>query len=71
MRVAHDMYGETNPAFRSTRSPTSRTLTCQLPVALSGDLAAAFGGTNKNTGLLEWLERSPQVQVGLANRLNS
>jgi len=40
-------------------------------VALSGDLADAFGGTNRNTGLLEWLERSPQVQVGLADRVNA
>jgi hypothetical protein len=40
-------------------------------VALSGDLSNTFVGTNKNTGLLEWLERNPQVQIGLANRLNA
>jgi hypothetical protein len=38
---------------------------------LSGDLGGAFEGTNKNTGLLEWLGRSPQVQVGLADRVNA
>jgi hypothetical protein len=42
-----------------------------LPLALSGDLAAAFRGTNKNTGLLEWLQRNPRVEVGLAARVNA
>ena len=42
-----------------------------LPIALSGDLAATFDGTNRNTGLLEWLTRSPQLQLGLAARINA
>ena len=85
MKVAHDVYAETNPAFcasalveftkaySSVRSegPEVPTAYLALPVALSGELAGAFGGTNKNTGLLEWLERSPQVQVGLAERVNA
>ena len=85
MRVAHDVYAETNPAFCTyalanfTKAylsinhtgPELPTAYLALPVALSSDLAAAFGGTNKNTGLLEWLERSPQVQVGLADRVNA
>jgi hypothetical protein len=85
MRLAHDVYAETNPAFCTfaltefvkayvsvnPAGPEMPTVYVSLPVALSGDLAAAFGGTNKNTGLLEWLERSPQVQVGLADRVNA
>jgi hypothetical protein len=84
MRVAHDVYAEINPGFCTyaladfTKAylsvnhagPELPTAYLALPVALSGDLAGAFVGTNKNTGLLEWLERSPQVQVGLADRLN-
>lgn len=85
MRLAHDVYAETNPAFCTyalvdfvkaylsvnAAGPELPTAYLALPVALSGDLAEAFGGTNKNTGLLEWLERSPQVQVGLADRVNA
>lgn len=85
MRLAHDIYAETNPAFCTyvlvdfvraflsvnPAGPELPIAYLALPVALSGDLAAAFGGTNKNTGLLEWLERSPQVQVGLAERVNA
>lgn len=85
MRVAHDVYAETNPAFCAAtlveftkaylsarpEGPETPVAYLALPVALSGELAGAFDGTNKNTGLLEWLERSPQVQVGLADRVNS
>ncbi len=85
MRLTHDVYAETNPAFCTyalvdfTRAylsineagPELPTAYLALPVALSSDLAAAFGGTNKNTGLLEWLERSPQVQIGLVERVNA
>lgn len=85
MRLAHDIYAETNPAFCTyvlvefsraylsinLAGPELPTAYLALPVALSGDLAGAFAGTNKNTGLLEWLERSPQVQVGLAERVNA
>jgi hypothetical protein len=85
MKLAHDIYSETNPAFCAyalvefTRAylsvnadgPEVPTVYLALSVALSGDLGSAFAGTNKNTGLLEWLERSPQVQVGLAERANA
>lgn len=85
MRVAHDVYAETNPAFCAAalieftkayvsakpEGPETPLVYLALPVALSGELAGAFDGTNKNTGLLEWLERSPQVQVGLADRVNA
>lgn len=85
MRVTHDVYAETNPAFCAAvlaeftkaylsarpKGPEAPVAYLALPVALSGELARAFDGTNKNTGLLEWLERSPQVQVGLADRVNA
>ncbi|RVU29547.1 three component ABC system middle component [Neptunomonas marina] len=85
MNLAHDVYAETNPAFCTyavlnyvkaylsinDSGPELPTIYLALPIAISGDLAALFEGTNKNTGLLEWLERSPQVQVGLADRINS
>ena len=85
MKAAHDVFAETNPAFCASvlveftkaysslrpEGPEIPTAYLALPVALSGELAGTFDGTNKNTGLLEWLERSPQVQVGLAERLNA
>lgn len=85
MTAAHDVFAETNPAFCATVlasfttafvslnevGPDLPVCYIALPIALSGDLAAAFDGTNRNTGLLEWLTRSPQVQVGLAARVNA
>ncbi|MEO1017340.1 MAG: three component ABC system middle component, partial [Pseudomonadota bacterium] len=78
MRVAHDIYSETNPAFctyvlvyfttaylsRSDDGPEIPVVYLALPLALSADLGSTFNGTNRNTGLLEWLERSTKVQVG-------
>ncbi len=83
--IAHDVYSETNPAFCAcalvafTRAfitvnvsgPELPTVYLSLPVALSGDLGGSFAGTNRNTGLLEWLGRNPEVQIGLAARLNA
>lgn len=85
MRDAHDVYAETNPAFCSAvlveftkaymsnqpEGPETPIAYLALPIALSGELAGTFDRTNKNTGLLEWLERSPQVQLGLAERVNA
>lgn len=84
MRVAHDVFSETNPAFCAyalvsftaafitvnDHGPELPVAYLSLPVALSGDLNGSFDGTNKNTGLLEWLERNPYIQVGLTERLN-
>ncbi len=85
MKKTHDVYAETNPAYCASvlieftdaylsarpEGPETPMAYLALPVALSGELAGAFDGTNKNTGLLEWLDRSPQVQVGLAERVNA
>jgi len=84
MIVAHDVYSETNPAFCAyaivaftaafiavnNHGPELPVVYLSLPVALSGDLGHSFEGTNKNTGLLEWLERNPCIQIGLTDRLN-
>jgi len=85
MSVAHDIYSETNPAFCAlalvafttaylsvnAEGPEVPAAYLALPVALAGDLGRCFEGTNKNTGLLEWLNRQPRVQVGLANLINT
>lgn len=85
MIVAHDIYSETNPAFCAyalvafttaylsvnAEGPEVPITYLALPVALSDDLAGSFDRTNKNTGLLEWLERSPQIQIGFAERVNA
>jgi hypothetical protein len=85
MSVAHDVYSETNPAFCAhalvafttaflsvnDNGPEVPAAYLALPVALAGDLGRAFDGTNKNTGLLEWLNRRPQVQIGLENLVNT
>src|SRR5213083_649403 len=84
MSVAHDIYSETNPAYCAhalvafttaflsvnNDGPEVPATYLALPVALAGDLGSAFDGTNKNTGLLEWLNRRPQVQIGLADLVN-
>lgn len=85
MNVAHDVYAETNPAFcaavvagftkaylaEQPEGPEAPLAYVAVPLALSGDLASSFDGTNKATSLLEWLQRSPQVQVGVADRINA
>lgn len=85
MDLAHDIFAETNPAFcacalahfatafraRCDSDPELPLAYLALPIALSADLSGAFLGTNRRTGLHEWLERSPEIQVGLAGRVNS
>jgi hypothetical protein len=85
MTVSHDVFSETNPAFCTyalvafttaylsvnQEGPEAPLVYLALPLALSGDFTDAFRGTNKNTGLLEWLERNPHVQLGLAIRVNA
>lgn len=84
MSVAHDIFAETNPGFCACAlvsfvgsfvtvnemGPEIPVAYLALPIALSEDLKDSFEGTNKNTGLLEWLERSPQVHLGLKERVD-
>lgn len=85
MKIAHDIFSETNPAFGAyavvsfTKAylsvngdgPELPKIYLALPVALSGDLSRTFDGTNKKTGLSEWLVRSPQAEIDLAERVNA
>lgn len=85
MNIAHDVFAETNPAFcavgvlaftkaylaETGEGPEFPLIYLALPLALSGDIGMSFNGTNKNTGLLEWLGRDPRVQLNLAARLNA
>lgn len=85
MQVAHDLYAETNPAFcayllatftsayeeEKAISPEALLSYTALPLALSGDLAHTFNSTNKSTGLLEWLQRHPEIQIELSTRINA
>jgi hypothetical protein len=48
------------PAARACRAIQARDRRW-APIALSEDLAPSFDGCNKNTGLLVWLSRSPNV----------
>lgn len=84
MTLAHDVYSETNPAYgvfllttfidaytvTKGHGPDLPTAYLALPIALSGDLTGSFEGTNKRTGLAMWLQRRPEIQVGLADRIN-
>jgi Family of unknown function (DUF6521) len=85
MMLAHDLYAETNPAFCTyvlveflkafaevdENGADLPLAYLALSIALSEDLAGSFEGTNKKTGLLQWLERTPQMSVGLAERVNA
>jgi hypothetical protein len=85
MKIAHDVFSEINPAFCAyaiwaftsafeslkRQGPEIPIVYIALPIALSGDLTITFTGTNKKTGLLEWLERNPQTQIDLAKRVNA
>lgn len=85
MKLSHDIFSETNPAFGAyaivhftsaylsvtTSGPEVPKVYLALPIALSGDLSHTFEGTNRNTGLFEWLERNTQVGVGLSGRVNA
>lgn len=85
MSLAHDLYAETNPAFCAfviaeflkayveveESGPELSIVYLAVPIALSGDLEDSFDGTNKRTGLLEWLERTPQMSLGLDDRIDA
>jgi hypothetical protein len=85
MILAYDVFADTNPAFCAAvlacfcdahigfngLRPTLPVAYLVLPIVLSEELAASFEKSNKKTGLLVWLERSPGVLDGLSNRVNS
>ena len=85
MKIAHDLYAETNPAFGtyaivgfcreyesiSTQSPSVALVYLALPIAMSRDTEKFFSGTNIRTGLLAWLNRHPGVRLDLGARLDA
>ncbi|WP_214797091.1 three component ABC system middle component [Exiguobacterium sp. s5] len=42
-----------------------------LPFMLSSNIRDCFKGSNKNTGLLTWLSREPQVLIDLSTRIEA
>ena len=40
-----------------------------LPILLSSSLSSSFDGTNSRTGFYGWIDRNPQLPVGLADRI--
>jgi len=71
MAIAHDIFAETNPAYCAALLATFvGGYYAALPLAISGDLASTFDRTDRRTGLLEWLRRSPAIQIRLADRIN-
>jgi len=84
VKPSYDVFSETNPAYVACLIATFIKSFCRskkdgieihllyiaVPILLSGDFSDTFKKTNKNTGLFEWLERSPLVKIGLSERLN-
>ncbi len=78
-----DLFAATNPALcsvilwyfaRGYRSRDSEgvplsAILLPLPIVLSQDLASSFKGTSSTTGLLGWINKTPEVTVGLADRV--
>jgi hypothetical protein len=83
VNFTHDVFADINPAYCAltasrfaagfaavNRSGVELPLVyLGLPLALSGDLSKSFEGTNKATGLLVWIQRSPQIHVGIRDRM--
>lgn len=79
MRAAYDLYAETNPAFvsfllyrfvkshsdGSGETPHISLAYLVVPLALSQRLEPSFSSTNAATGFLSWLNRFPEVRIGL------
>lgn len=85
MKIAHDLYAETNPAFgtfavvgfcrefclASSSGPAIALVYLALPIAMSQDVEKSFSETNNRTGLLAWLNRYPDVRLSLGARLDA
>ena len=85
MTTPIDIFAETNPAFcayaihsfasayEEANSDLASVLLSYvvLPLALSAEFVPTFERTNKATGLLTWIDRSPEITIGLHSRINS
>jgi hypothetical protein len=80
MSLALDLYAMTNPALGSAvlwsflkgadTGIEYPVLFLPLPILLSSSLAASFEGTNSRTGFYAWLDRAPELTVGMGARVN-
>lgn len=79
MITAYDLYSETNPAFISfllyrfvksfnesdDRLPNFSLSFLVIPLAISERVEPSFAATNSATGFLAWVNRFPEIRVGL------
>ena len=79
MRTTYGLFAETNPAFvsfllyrfvksysgDSDEAPHISLAYLVVPLAVSQRLEASFSSTNSATGFLSWLNRFPEVRIGL------
>lgn len=82
-RLSIDIYSATNPALCSVilwsfgsgfTSVNSKgvdypLLFLPIPIVLSKSLVETFNQTNASTGFLNWVIRSPEITIGLAEKL--
>lgn len=80
-----DTFAYTNPAFcalmlrgfvehymkADTKGVPLPLMLLPLPIALSGDLADTFDGTNSRTGLITWVGRHPEITLDLGRRIEA
>lgn len=81
-----DVYAATNPAFGALAlhafcsaftsdgrqsKPSYPILFLVLPILFSRKGIATFDGTNVTTGFFEWLDRHPELKLGLAENIRS
>ena len=83
MTISYDLYAETNPAFVSfllyrfvksfsdgtSDAPHISLAYLAVPLAMSERLETSFASTSATTGLLAWLNRFPDIRVGLQRDL--
>jgi hypothetical protein len=79
MSLALDLYAMTNPALGcavlwsfldgAETGLEYPVLFLPLPILLSSSLSASFEGTNSRTGFFAWLDRAPELAVGMAPRV--
>ena len=82
MMISYDLYSETNPAFVSfliyrfvraykasdyEDAPHFSLVYLAIPIATSNRLQMTFSSTNVKTGLLSWINRYPEIRIGLMN----
>jgi hypothetical protein len=78
-----DVVANTNPAFCSLllysfvdgyaeaagMGPELPLAFIAVPIVASRGVSTSFQGTNKNTGLLEWLTRVPELQIHIGDEI--